>query len=195
MEIAPGIQASEWLALRLEEADSPDWGKAVSIFEARIRARYLEPVDILLKLDEDRPPTSRRFGFTILAIDCLLVETLQSFRLGLTDTRWKSKEMFRQFLTQRPRFQKYFDVKRAEDFYENVRCGILHLAELRGGWRVWSVGRMIEALASGWRVNRSAFHQAMVGEFEDYMLALANVKAIDLRGNFRHKMEYICTKT
>src|SRR5574337_1186869 len=133
MEIAPGVQASRWLALQLDDHNSKDWCEAIGIFDKRIRARYLEPVDLLLRA-EKHAKYRWRFGFTVLAIDCLLVETLQAFRLGLRDTKRRSKEMCRQFLTERPRFRKHFDEPRAEAFYDFVRCGIVHQAEVREGW-------------------------------------------------------------
>jgi hypothetical protein len=79
MDIAPGINASGWHALKLDDANSPDWNRAVEILQQRVTARYIDPADRLLQNDSSKPATKRRFGFTILALDCLLVETLQAF--------------------------------------------------------------------------------------------------------------------
>ena len=49
MQIAPGVNASEWHALSLDDPNSADWDKAVGILAARIRDRYLEPVDFLIE--------------------------------------------------------------------------------------------------------------------------------------------------
>ena len=41
MEIAPGIDASEWRKLDLTRMDSRDWPRAIEILRKRIEARYL----------------------------------------------------------------------------------------------------------------------------------------------------------
>jgi hypothetical protein len=64
MQIAPGVDASEWKALKLDDGASADWAKAVAILDGRIRARYIEPIDWLIAAEEKKPPSERRFGFT-----------------------------------------------------------------------------------------------------------------------------------
>ena len=86
MEIAPGIDASEWTKLDLSRTDSSDWKRAIEILRTRIEARYLGPVDRLIEDEENLPPWKRRYGFIVLAIDCLLIETLESFIEGKIDT-------------------------------------------------------------------------------------------------------------
>jgi len=195
MEIAPGVKAARWLGLQLDDPAGKDWDEAVAIFDRRVRTRYLDPVDLLLRSEAERE-NRWLFGFTILAIDCLLVETLQAFRMGLTNTRKRSKDMFRRFLTERPRFSQHFKAPQdAEAFWEHVRCGILHQAEVRGGWRVWAVGPLITPLDKGFRVNRTAFHESLAAEFEDYKAELKDPHSTVLRANMRTKMEYVCTAT
>lgn len=86
MQIAPDVDASLWQGLKLDDPNSSDWDKAVGILAASIRERYTEPVDFLIAAEETKPATERRFGFTVLAIDCLLVETLGAFIEGLEET-------------------------------------------------------------------------------------------------------------
>ena len=83
--------------------------------------------------------------------------------------------MFRQFLTQRPRFSQSFNRDRAEALYDNVRCAILHQAEVRGGWRVRAVGPLVKPLGQGFRINRTEFHERLAGEFEDYKAELTPI--------------------
>jgi hypothetical protein len=108
MKIAPGVQVADWKALDLSQPDSPDWDRAISIFELRIRSRFVDVVDFLLAEDKQRAPTARTFGFAILSIDCLVVETLEAFRQGRTDTRGKSEQLCTTFLSQRPSLRSYF---------------------------------------------------------------------------------------
>ena len=53
MQIAPGIDASVWHALKLDDPASADWDKAVDILAARIRDRYIGPLDFLIAAEED----------------------------------------------------------------------------------------------------------------------------------------------
>jgi hypothetical protein len=82
MGIAPGYTVSTWKALDLSGDDVVHWFRAIKIFETRIRRRFLDPVDVLIahEIGQERGT----FGFAILAIDCLLVESLQRFREGRT---------------------------------------------------------------------------------------------------------------
>ena len=191
MLIAPGIDAAEWQALKLDDPHSPDWDRAIVIFEARIQGRFVDPVDLLISSEDSKVASEKRFGFAILAIDCLLVETLDAFREGLKDTRGKSETAFCRFLTYRPTFANHFDKKRANRFYEDVRCTILHQAEITEG-RVWSVGPLVQEKDGEIIVNRTEFHRALKAEFENYLAELRSPKEAKLRGNFRKKMNYIC---
>jgi hypothetical protein len=80
LEIAPGYTVKCWKNLTLDsrQPDSTDWKKALQILDARISQRFLDPVDELIKADESR--SRKTFGFAILAIDFLVIETLQGFR-------------------------------------------------------------------------------------------------------------------
>jgi hypothetical protein len=190
MQIAPGTDADEWKKLNL---DSPgDWETAVWIFERRIRGRFTDAIEFLIDDDERRPATERRWGFAVLALDCLLVETLQAFRRGLTDTRGKSKELCVQFLTERTAFKPFFtspDI--ATRFYYEFRCGLAHNAQIFGDGRVWSIGPLLAVMGTRITVNRTAFHQALVTELEAYLAALRNGVDQELRANFRTKMDFI----
>ena len=195
MYIAPGIHRDEWLKLELDDAASLDWNRAIEIFAARIQSRYLEPVDLLIKADESRSPIERRYGFSIMAIDSLLIETLQSFRDGLTDTKNKSKQMFKKYLTERRGFRDHFDEKQAERFFYYFRCGILHQAEIMGPSLLWSVGLVKGEKADGTPyINRTRFHEILKEDFKRYCDELKDPANSELRKNFRTKMDFITRK-
>jgi hypothetical protein len=191
MQIAPGVQAAEWQALKLDDHASPDWATAVQILEGRIHERYIEPIDHLIAAEETRPPTERRFGFTVLAVDCLLIETLGAFLDGLEDTNGKSKATFCRFLTTRPLFAGDFTEDLAERFYKEFRCGILHQAEIGGDSKVWSVGPLIRDDGGKLIVNRNQLHERLKAEFQHYLAELRNPANVDLRAKFRAKMDFI----
>jgi hypothetical protein len=192
MQIAPGVDASVWQGLRLDDPNSSDWDKAVAILAARIRERYIEPVDFLMAAEETKPATERRFGFTVLAIDCLLVETLGAFIEGREETDGESKRIFRTFLTTRKQFASDFatdDI--ANQFYKQFRCGILHQAEIGGDSKVWSVGPLLRVNGNAIIVNRNKFHDCLKEEFQTYLAELRDPKNSTPRSNFRKKMDFI----
>jgi len=195
MYIAPGIHRDEWLKLKLDDETSPDWNRAIDIFNARIDSRYLEPVDLLIKEDNRRNSLERRYSFSILAIDCLLIETLQSFREGLTDTKGKSKEMFQNFLTSREGFREHFNKDQAESFFYDFRCGILHQAEVMKSSLLWSVGLLKGEKADGIPyINRTKVHEYLKDEVKRYSEELRDPTNSELRKKFRTKMDFIARK-
>lgn len=191
MKIAPGIDAADWKQLDLSTPESPDWNRGISILERRLKGRFTDPVEFLIADDQKRLADRRRFGFAILAIDCMLVETLQAFREGLTDTRGKSKELCTAFLTARASFKKFFTTELASRFYCEFRCGLVHNAQVFGSGRIWSVGPLLQLDAERITINRTAFHQAVALEIQTYLEELRAASAKELRENFRAKMDFV----
>jgi hypothetical protein len=192
MYIAPGVPDKEYKRLKLDDNNSADWERAIEIFKLRILSRYLEPVDLLIKEDNKRSPIDRRYGFSILAIDCLLIETIQSFREGLTDTKNRSKNIFVNFLTQRKSFKDHFNKDDAEKFYYDFRCGILHQAEIMGDSLLWSVGMIRGKKSDGTPyINRTKIHELIKNEVDLYCDELRINNNIDIRENFKTKMAFI----
>src|SRR5262245_59981035 len=124
MRVSPRFSAEDWR--RLDSNKQGDWSRAIEIFEDRIRGRFLAPINAILWY-----PWS---GFCVLALDSLLVETLQQFWEGQAETpsvlnskgcrRLLSEKYFRDFL-KGPLFEPRFTRRQAELFYTTVRCGIL----------------------------------------------------------------------
>jgi len=192
MQIAPGVDATTWQALKLDDPHSSDWDAAIHILSARIHERYIGPIDFLITSEATKPASERRYGFTVLAVDCMLVETLGAFVEGLEDTEGKSKKTFCNFLRTRKIFAVEFTTDElAEKFYKQFRCGILHQAESGGESKVWSVGPMLRVEGNAITVNRSKFHESLKAEFQDYLSDLRDPKKIALRANFRKKLNFI----
>ena len=192
MLIAPGFTADEWFALQLEQNVEKDWQIAVDVLKLRLYSRYIDPLDILVSSEDDIPHKDRRFGFTILAIDLLLMETLQSFKEGIFNTSGKSKIIFIKFLENSPHFSPYFpDKKTREDFYEYIRCGILHQGEIQSSALVWSLGELYERCDGIEVINRNAVHKSLKQDLNDYLLALRDPANKQLRKCFKSKMDTI----
>jgi hypothetical protein len=192
MYIAPGYEDTDWKKLELDDDDSSDWPEAIKILEARIKGRYLDPADILIAAERAVEPTNRRFGFAVLAIDCLLIETFQAFIEGRKHTKTQSKQMFQRFLTTRGSFSNYFNQPLADRFFLDFRCGILHQAETPRNALVWSIGPLLKLDGRTMVLNRTEFHEALKLAFASYLADLSNSRNAELRRNFRLKMDHIC---
>lgn len=195
MQIAPKTHSDEWKTLTFKHED--DWAKAIGIFEGRIRGRFTNAIDVLVADDEKKSAWDRRWGFTILAIDCLLVETLQAFREGRTDTDGVSRALSVRFLTTQPAFKPFFPTEDiASRFYYEFRCGLAHNGQVFGNGRIWSIGRLLSVNPATRQiiVNRTAFHKSLIQEIDSYVEELKDQKNAVLRQKFRDKMDFIATE-
>jgi hypothetical protein len=136
----------DWEAtrVRLLAGESNAWREAFADFyETRLYLRYLHPIKVL----QDKG-TFQGEGFAIAAIQCSLIEFLESTEQGLNyqyvrDVKslgayaYKaSQDIFVAFLRDRAPFSATFNQASAEDFYIGVRCGLLHEARTKNGWRI-----------------------------------------------------------
>ncbi|MFP5438603.1 MAG: hypothetical protein ACLGH8_12500 [Bacteroidia bacterium] len=121
--------------------DGINWEEAFELFELRLNTRYFEPINAILSLREYKGE-----GFAAITLVCSLVEFLQSSFEGkyyvykaseIGAIYSKSKEMFIRFLTSHKPFNEVFnDYKKAEGFYKNIRCGLLHEAATKEDWTI-----------------------------------------------------------
>lgn len=197
-EIAPNLRVKSWKSLSLNEAesDTADWKKAIAILDARIRSRFIEPAQLLI--DADRDQKHGTTGFAVLAIDFLLIETMEGFRRGLTNHDGKSKKLFKSYLTSWPAFltcvpQGGSVGDLALSIYEQGRCSLHHTGSTD---RIVVIrnGKMLIFHDDGRiEINRSLFHQELTKAFDDYLDDLRRPTNTDLRKKFKNKMNHICT--
>lgn len=149
IKIAGDLTIGDWFRLKQSLECNPGkdslWCDAYSFFEKRINTRYLKPIEAI-----ERDSDIEGEGFAITAIICSLIEALETFRLGkvyrraskgnpLDETKeyFKSQPIFEDFLKNREPFKAHFSVgDLATNFYENVRCAVLHEAATRSGWTI-----------------------------------------------------------
>lgn len=106
MRISPRYTSDDWKRLSFET--EADWDTAIDILTDRIEGRFLRPVAMIERYEFA--------GFATMAIDCLLIETLQQFVEGMPKTPgWEGEKYFVKYLTV------YF----GGDFTDDVpRCSI-----------------------------------------------------------------------
>jgi hypothetical protein len=221
--ICRGFTNLQWRSLRSKlvhvgsiQADELAWNCAIDVFERRIKERFLSCIEALQRLDsradvmvaEDAPADGSSLpndgdrdiivpGFAIMALCCLLIETLAFFRKvdgNEAELKQTDKELIASFLRRRS-FEGAFDDERvASRFVSGIRNGILHEAETRR-WVIWRndpvTGIVERASDNRFKLNRSTFYQALRSEFELYISELRNPGSEALRRRFLEKMNDI----
>ncbi len=186
MYISPNFKKSDWNKLYMTANDSSNWSQAVEIFKDRIQERYLKPIKILL--EDENNKKQKRFGFIIMSIDSLLIETLGSFREG---KQYGSKEVFFRYLSKSEEFKLTYD--HAKLIYDHFRCGLLHQAEVKYRSKIKISGPIHNIINDKEiNVNRIKFHNALQESFDRYCKELLDGNDKKLRANFIKKMNFIC---
>lgn len=185
--ISPNYNVEHWNVLTFTTED--DWQTGIAIFEDRIRGRFMNIIDII------EPITFA--GFAVMALDCLLIETLQQFREGKKQTPDReAKTYFVRFLTETSFSAFFTSSPMAKMFYKHIRCGILHQAEAKESSliRIRPGDPLVKCTedSNGLIINRKLFHQHLVKVFEEYVSSLRDASNEELRSNFKKKMDYIC---
>ena len=235
VQICRGFTVAQWneLKLRLRNSagtlkeDQAAWKCAVEVFERRITERFLAPIEALEQADskadvavaENAPSDCSTLpaqtetlivvpGFAIMALCCLLAETLQSFR-SKQETPHKvggpcpypagacikapgttTTDALKAFL-RRPAFKNSFlaeDV--AVSFIRGIRNGILHEAET-GEWVIWRnepEGQVVTCEGDQYALNRTEFYRCLKAEFFSYLTELRDPQRNELRLRFCKKM-------
>lgn len=177
--IAPGKTKNDWVKfakLLVPGGDANVWAEAFNTYLlARLQSRYLGPIGMLR--DKGRWEGE---GFTIVSIQCALIEFLAATRAG-KKYRHKnaqspheyqnSRKLFVDFLFQTAPFDKLFSEGAAGDFYINVRCALLHEARTKDGWIIWVTGA-VPVDCKKKIIYRDSFQATIEGYINDYGLAL-----------------------
>ena len=174
----------KWSALRDRLSNktllTDDWKDAIKLLKERVYERYFNPLKILIDNSENKGE-----GFTILTIECALVEFLATLEDGRIFKRNKlptdkhcyyrrSAKIYQKFLRTTAIFDRYFYSSTGEkplftpyDFYLNVRCALIHEAQTREKWEV-----KIYKTNEQDKVNEICFDQTSDGKKLVYRTAL-----------------------
>ncbi len=162
MQIAGDRTCNDWKILRDSLEKNPhNWSDAYEdFFLERLTTRYFAPIKRL-----QDPGGNNGEGFSIVSIQCALIEFLQTTRDGMSfkkgspngssycnacegkDSDWTyencSKKIFTLFLTK----QLGIEVTQSKDFYSDVRCSLLHEARTTGNWRITANPKRSETIS------------------------------------------------
>lgn len=205
IEIAGNKTVRDWLELKSQiEKDFGNnelWEQAFSFFEIRIQTRYLTPAKTIQDNDSS---TVAGEGFAITAIICTLIEAFESFLQGKNYKYLKkgqklkkheynrSSDIFADFLTKRAPFKRHFHKRPlAQEFYQNVRCSLLHEACTKNGWKIRiDTEDLLEKNGHTTTLNRVLllkFIEEYIPTYKKLLFADNNLKKAFVR-----KMNYLC---
>lgn len=137
------------------------WNEAIEIFDSRLRSKFFEPIQTIINQRKINGA-----GFSIVSVQCALIETFAAFRVGksFSDDKnsatrqyeyFKSATIFNEFLRTANIFKDHFWLTNSKnklspdqpftssDFYANVRCGLIHEARTKANWLIRATPRSI----------------------------------------------------
>ena len=128
-----------------------NWNEVIERFKSRVEDFYIKPINWIKD-----PEKLKGEGFSILTIQCALIEMFAAFKLGKihkynkknTDPNYTYKnadDCLIPFLQSESLFENHFFVYKdgvkivdqpfsASEFYNKVRCGLMHEARTKGEW-------------------------------------------------------------
>lgn len=209
MKIAGKNTDTDWFALKAKITQTPNdvalWEEAYKRFYClRIETRYLKPIASIREEDDQNGE-----GFAIAALFCSLIEFLETceqghvFKLGADNklthqtneyTIGVGGKYFRDFLTTREPFKNHFTPVIAKDFFDNLRCPLLHEARTQAGWYVSSEsskGKLFEQRGGHKVLFRNDLVPALQTYFRDYRGRL--VTQLPVQQAFVRKFDHLAT--
>jgi hypothetical protein len=198
-KIARGFWSSDWKKLDIHKNTkwNESWEIAVAVFERRINARFIYQINALIK-NKDKA-TASSSGFAIVALDCLLIETLNQFYEGIDETpKYNHAPAFHAVFQRSSTLKDIFNTKdKTKEFYYQIRCGLLHQAQTKGNSKI---NRKIKTViewcnpkkpADGLTVHSLGFHKCVEEVYSEYLDKLRIEQNEELRDKFRTKMNLI----
>lgn len=216
----------DWTDLRSKILSNPDdlsvWKEATSLLDLRLDTRYFKPIQKILKMR-----TTTGEGFAVMTLICSLIEFLESCYQGKSYRHGLKKETnveygyagikFKDFLNTHDPFKTIFtkkvsnpDAKTktfADDFYTNVRCGLLHEAATKNNWKINTFTKRDRGYVDIVDVSdetckiiyRDIFYTAILDFYKLYKEELYSDKKDSenkfLRHNFCRKLDMLCEIT
>lgn len=182
--------------------NNENWTEAIKLFQTRLNRKFFKPIKSIIdkKILEGE-------GFTIVTVQCAIIESLASFRTGQIFSHKEVKgqpsyiynnsgTMFISFLHSSKIFKDNFyqiddagnlqkDVPFiASEFYSNVRCGLMHEARTKGQWHINATKKdvktekvFIEQDGTKIKLLRTILHYRLNDCVKEYLQDLKQVSA------------------
>ena len=155
----------------------------------RLYSRYIKPFEF----SDETYKNEYKNGFSMMASFCLLIETLQSFKEGLGDSKNISGSLIKIFFYETKFFPEFKN--QGKEIYENIRCGILHQGETTRGWKITRVPSVSSSFSKK-TINANEFMNNLKKSLTEYKKELISEDwDSTIWQKFRTKMEKIIENT
>lgn len=200
-------------------SDNEAWKSAYqSYFHGRLESRYLIPIKRIKKGDEWEGEGFAITGILCMLIEfcqSFFEGKIYSHRdkndviaesdaLGLSRNKVKANEqpspylyhrtknLFKRFLLDQEPFKAEFNSDNiAEEFYRNVRSGLVHEAGTKENYKIWAIGsKLINSSGNFKTINRNKFAEFIDEYIKKYGEKILNSE--NLKRNFARKVDDIC---
>lgn len=214
IKIAQNLTIKNWedLEKKLKTNLNSNWDEAYKFFELRISSRYLKPINSILELKSNNGE-----GFAIVNLQCSLIEMIESFINGWIYSHkprgWFKKGQKSEVISNACIFKSFFanriNIKNLKidggDFYDSVRCGLLHETQTKNNWKIKldteKTGLCYEEKDEFKIIYRENFQRYLELLIDDYKNAIINrlnfdnISSCELRVNFISKFNHICKES
>jgi len=215
-------EKNDWTKIRAtinQKYDYDDsWEEAIKLFENRVNRKFFDPIELIIK-----GKALKGEGFTIVMVQCALIEMFAAFREGKifnhrrssSSPKYeynKSQQMFTNLLRSAKIFKDNFweltPTKKvvidkpfsAEEFYTNVRCGLMHEARTKGNWHITAtpLNKSVKTekqflILEGGKIKiyRTVLHHRLIEYLTDYLdeLRKTDNDGKELRKFFARKLD------
>jgi len=219
MQIAGNLTIQNWKdlvgvenKLKIHCCDNEKWDKVYEFFELRISTRYLKPIDAILNMKSYKGE-----GFAVVNLQCSLIEMIESFINGWIYSHkprgWFKNGQKSEVINNACIFKSFFanrinikDLKiDGGDFYDFVRCGLLHETQTKNNWRIIldkeKKGLSYDEKDGKKIIYRENFQRDLKILIEEYKKAIiygekfCDIEPKVLRENFIAKFNHICDES
>jgi hypothetical protein len=198
--------------LKIDYNSNEKWDEVFDFFEERIKTRYINPINAILNMKSYNGE-----GFAVVNLQCSLIETIESFINGWVYSHkprgWFKNGQKSEVINNACIFKSFFanriiikDLKiDGGDFYESVRCGLLHETQTKNNWKInldtEKIGLSYDEKDGKKIIYRENFQKDLELLIEEYKKAIifkekfCDIEPKVLRENFIAKFNHICTES
>ncbi len=205
VKISKDFTNRDWVELRRQLVLDENWETAFRVFNDRVQTRFLTPIEKIKGIEKNEGQ-----GFSITLISVALLEHIAALESGkiykahgelLCPNEYsRSAALFKSFLKESEQFKESFSSNsKRENFYDNIRCGLVHEARTLGNDIIISdsseknerKGELYFKVGNQYRLNRDELLRKLNAHIDQIRSRLLDQNDILLKRNFLLKFDEI----
>lgn len=162
-----------------EFRDNENRDAIADLIYERFYERYLEPF-------KNNPA---KHGFGMMACGCLMTEALYCYKKGRKQAGEPGGTAFNNYFSESIALNEFHGY--GDEFYKNVRCGVLHQGETYDGWKILRKGNLFQKHEK--TVNATKYLNALERDLKHFTEFLKNepFRSKAWKGVIK-KLNYVC---